>query len=497
MMAAIFAFRNNLPLLLNEVRLRYLDILSDYNVQIMLKSYHEINQSQGTITMKKLWTTKSKIYEYRQIVFDIVELYHLLTTQLSNNLMLTHHHNQSQHVSKLQRNIKNSDHKQTEHENEYKTDDNNNDQVQIIQRHNQFLVKTKLKSPFQSGSWLILGVPKSITNHGRTGPKIIVGAQSKLSMATTKTVQTVQSIIQHTLTQFVLFKGHNMTYTEYDKFRKNFRNDYVGKYNQNKYENNLIHQLSIISTRGIANIPNIICVGNRPFIIHCVGLKHWKLAEFLCKYYPLNILQFNNHNKWTPLIYAIIDNQIDLIRIICHIWANHLKFEMSVISSKLKIESTFDLLTHCDSDGNPTLLFAHSIECIDILCNQYDVDINMMLERRRHTLLICCVHRCLYDVVEYILNTFGDRVDVNIQNDKGNTAFMNAFRKIRDGNVKMIYVFLTWNEKMRKIDWRLRNKEDKDIFDMLKDAKMLIKDEHVYGMILDEMTKQSVFVQPK
>eukprot|EP00485_Elphidium_margaritaceum_P022031 CAMPEP_0202714536 /NCGR_PEP_ID=MMETSP1385-20130828/75336_1 /ASSEMBLY_ACC=CAM_ASM_000861 /TAXON_ID=933848 /ORGANISM="Elphidium margaritaceum" /LENGTH=190 /DNA_ID=CAMNT_0049375377 /DNA_START=75 /DNA_END=644 /DNA_ORIENTATION=+ len=96
MLAAIFAFRDNIALLLNEIRLRFLDIVSDYNVQTVLKSYREMKRPHGNI--KKLWTSKQKQQEYRRIVFDVVELYHLLTTELSSslNLMLTHHQHQHQ-----------------------------------------------------------------------------------------------------------------------------------------------------------------------------------------------------------------------------------------------------------------------------------------------------------------------------------------------------------------------------------------------------------------
>ena len=69
---------------------------------------------------------------------------------------------------------------------------------------------------------------------------------------------------------------------------------------------------------------------------------------------------------------------------------------------------------------------------------------------------------------------------------------MNSFRKIRDGNTTML---LKWNEKMN-IDWKLRNKENKNAFDLLEDAKVWINNDGSYHKIVDEMTKQSWLVQP-
>eukprot|EP01084_Bolivina_argentea_P102685 183942_1 len=370
MMSAIFAFRNNTPLLLNEIRLRFIDILSDYNVQIILKSYYDITTASG-VTMKKLWTSKTKIHEYRQIVFDIVQLYHLLTTQLSTNLMLNNYNNLD--VKCIQK----DEQKQIElnNDNDQKQSCNNN---MIIKKNNKYsnMEKYESKSPFSSGAWLLLGVPKCI-NENNNSKQMCIGmiSQPKLSMSTASSIQTVQSIIQHCLTQFILFSNYNMSYKQYNKFREDYCNEYGGKnnkYNENMCKNDLIFNFKLILTRGIKDQPNIILVENRPLIIHCVGRKHWNLAMFLCKYYPLSIIQFNTHNKWTPLIYAIIDNKIELIRLICDIWDNELKYQMNNISKKLKqdfIRNDFDLLNHCDSDGNPTLLFCHSIESIDILCN--------------------------------------------------------------------------------------------------------------------------------
>eukprot|EP01083_Nonionella_stella_P199518 731559_1 len=477
MMSAIFAFRNNMALLLNELRLRFIDILSDYDVQIILKSYHKIHTSTARVSMKKLWTSKTKMHQYRAIVYDIVELYHLLTTQLYTCLMIN---TPQLHVDHYQQKQIKMERKQNDRD---------------LVRHKQN------KSPFSSGAWLLLGVPKCF-QHKQLQSTLNIVSQPKLSLSTTESIQTVQSIIQNRLTKFVLFAGCSMSYKQYNKFIDEYKGDFGGKrdinnaYNKNMFDNHMMYNLKLIATRGIRHEPNMILVGKTPLIIHCVGVKHWNLARFLCKYYPLNVLQFNTHNRWTPLVYALIDNQIELIRLICDIWDNQLKYQMDAIcATNAPITNDFDLLNHCDTESNPSLLFCRSIESIHILCNDYGVDINSVSTKLHQTILICCVHRRLYDVVEYILNTYHPLILVNIQNNSGNSAFMNAFRKIdhKAKSIRMGQIFLDWNQKHNKIDFTLLNKCKQNVFDLLEEAKSSLPDEDMYQTILNQMTKQAQF----
>lgn len=92
-----------------------------------------------------------------------------------------------------------------------------------------------------------------------------------------------------------------------------------------------------------------------------------------------------------------------------------------------------------------------------------------------------------------MLDAFHAEIDVNVQNAAGNSAMINTFRKIsaRTGNVRMVRIFLDWNAKHKKVDFALRNRDGKSVFDFAREARQRIGDDQVYQQIVDEMSKQA------
>ena len=132
--------------------------------------------------------------------------------------------------------------------------------------------------------------------------------QAKVALSTAESIQAIQSIVQRCLTNFVLFNGRDMTCKEYDKFVADNASQYGAKASENMGDNELVFHLKLMATRGLRSCAQMNTVEQCPLVIHCVGAKHWRLASFLCRAYPLNVI----------LIYVLTDDQLPLVRAICH-----------------------------------------------------------------------------------------------------------------------------------------------------------------------------------
>ena len=90
-------------------------------------------------------------------------------------------------------------------------------------------------------------------------------------------------------------------------------------------DNELIYNLSIINSRGFGYLPLMTQVMGRPLIIHACALNHWDFVKLLLRFYYPNLWQLNYENHWTVLIYAILNNQTNVISLIIQIWNKILK----------------------------------------------------------------------------------------------------------------------------------------------------------------------------
>ena len=207
MISAMFAFRENYTLMLEEMRLRFLEMISDGSISSQMKSFFSLtnttnNQQKINLSgFRKLWTSQNTVKTYKCIVFEIIQIYHILTTQLpclvsisnytytyinnNNHSMITHNQFNVNKCIQISNNDQNNIESinccnHSNNKNNHKTEEikeNNDENNEISDKncqtnhkisHNQMQLhcefmhshsqKSNIKSPFQSGSWLIVGL---------------------------------------------------------------------------------------------------------------------------------------------------------------------------------------------------------------------------------------------------------------------------------------------------------------------------------------------------